>query len=118
MKLGYLVLFLLIFSSPYVLPAYADTSAADRTITPKCETTEPEKRPCTFGQRQGYVDIRSVGEDANFLEFAPAEGVGNYADQDGKPAYRNKGLGDDGLVFTTEQGVIRVYWSDRPLQQA
>lgn len=33
MKLGYLVLFLLIFSSPYILPAAASASARRRAAT-------------------------------------------------------------------------------------
>jgi hypothetical protein len=112
MKAGFFALALMLLTTP----AFADTAAADCTITPKGETTEPEKRPCTFGQRQGYVDVRFVGEDENFLELSPTQGAGNYLDQNGDPAYRNKGLGNKGLVFNGEFGTVRVYWSDRPLR--
>lgn len=106
MKLGYLALFLFLFATP----VYADSAAADCTVTPAGETVEGAKRPCMFSQRQGYVDLRYDGEDANFLELTPIEGIGSYTDQNGKFAFRQKGLGDKGQVFRTELGIVRVYW--------
>jgi hypothetical protein len=91
-------------------PALADSAEALCTITPKGETVEPDKRECVFSQRQGYVDIRFAGEDTFFLELSPLEGAGNFSDINGKPAYRKKGLGSDGVVFDTDIGIVRVYW--------
>jgi hypothetical protein len=93
-----------------ISPALADTSKAECTITPPGETVEPDKRDCVFSQRQGYVDIRFADEDTFFLELTPLEGIGNFNDINGKPAYRKKGLGSDGVVFEAEIGLVRVYW--------
>jgi hypothetical protein len=113
MKLGFAAISILLAAS--TAPAFADTVPADCTITPKGETVEPAKRECLFSQRQGFIDIRFVGEEVDVLELEPLEGAGNFKDQNGDPAYRRKGLGDDGQVFETTQGIVRVYWSDRPL---
>ena len=91
-------------------PVLADSTTGFCTITPKGETVEPDKRECWFSQRQGYVDIGFADEQSAFLSLEPLEGAGNYKDSQGRPAYRQKGLGDKGTSFDTELGLVRVYW--------
>lgn len=91
-------------------PALADFSFAACTITPPGEAVEPARRDCIFSQRQGFIDIRFEDDEALFLSLTPTEGAGNFKDINGKPAYRQKGLGSEGEVFETEIGLVRVYW--------
>lgn len=69
---------------------------------------------CTFSQRQGAVTIyRSddITHDLTPVGDAP----GNYRDQDGRPAYRQSGLGDQGLIFRLADESVYVYWSSTTL---
>ena len=53
--------------------------------------------PCTFSQRQGYVAIQLA--DGTRHELSPSgDQPGTYVDGQGRPAYRNKGLGSRGRV--------------------
>jgi hypothetical protein len=92
-------------------PAFADSSTGLCTLTPKGEKVEPAKRKCWIYQAQGHVVVGYEDEDA-FLDLMPTEGLGNYTDPDGKPAYRNKGLGDKGVIYRGEFGTVRFYWGD------
>lgn len=92
-------------------PALAASSTGECTVTPKGQKTEPSWRPCWFYQAQGHVMIGYEDEDA-FLDLMPAGGVGTFTDLNGKAAYRNKGLGDKGVVFNGEIGTVRFYWGD------
>ena len=66
--------------------------------------------PCVFSQRQGYVTI--TRDDGITHDLSPAgDDRGNYRDQDGNTAYRQSGLGDQGLIFRLEDESIFVYWS-------
>ena len=41
---------------------------------------------------------------------------GNFRDQDGRPVYRQSGLGDQGLIFRFEDESIYVYWNTSALE--
>lgn len=90
-------------------PAMADWTDARCDIYPKGEDHASASIPCVFGQSQGYVTItRSDGitHDLKPVEDHP----GNYRDQHGKAAYRNSGLGEDGLIFRMSNESVYVYW--------
>ena len=71
--------------------------------------------PCTFGQRQGHVTI--TRSDGVTHDLSPVgDSPGNYRDQDGRPAYRQSGLGDQGLIFRLEDESVYVYWNTAALK--
>lgn len=89
--------------------AVADWTEARCDIYPRGEDKASAMIPCTFGQRQGNVTItRSDGVKHDLV--AVGDEPGNYRDQHGKAAYRQKGLGADGLIFRLEDESVYVYW--------
>lgn len=95
------------------MSARADTVDARCDVYPKGEDRAMSSGACTFSQRQGAVgiqlqngqryDLRPVGNQA-----------GSYEDQDGKPAYRQSGLGKMGQIYRLAQVSIYVYWDPAP----
>ena len=93
--------------------ASADTTAA------RCEVHADGRvvtQPCTFSQRQGHVTIRR--DDGVVHELAPVgDRPGNFHDRDGRPVYRQRGLGDRGLIFALPEQRVLVYWDTTPLRE-
>lgn len=107
-----LSLALAVASTGLGLSAKADTAPAH------CDLFRPNgKYPdfssnCTFSQRQGFVSIQFQANGARY-EFSPIpnSASGNFRDQNGNPAYRQAGLGNDGVIFQLADGYkIYVYW--------
>ena len=70
--------------------------------------------PCVFSQRQGFVTIRR--DDGVVHDLEPTgDAPGNFRDQDGRPVYRQSGLGSEGLIFRFEDESVYVYWSTAAL---
>ena len=99
---------------------FAGAAAAD-TTSARCENypaggdQAEATLSCTFSQRQGYIRIRL--EDGITHDLAPVEGAtGVYTDQQGRNVYRQKGLGDQGLIFRMPDESLYVYWSTNELQ--
>ena len=109
---------------PYlaVLALCMDSSRADSTearcdIYPRGSDQVSEMILCTFSQRQGYVTLYRGGK--LMYDLTPAgDSPGNYVDQDGRPAYRESGLGDQGLIFRMADESIYVYWNTAALGPA
>ena len=88
---------------------YADWTDARCDIYPKGEDQASASVPCVFSQRQGHVNIdRSDGIAHDLIPYG--DNPGNYQDQDGNMAYRNSGLGEDGLIFRMSDESVYVYW--------
>ena len=92
----------------------ADSTEARCDIYPKGSDHASKMIPCTFSQRQGYVTIT---RDDGVTHILSPEGdtPGNFSDQDGRPVYRQSGLGDQGLIFRCEDESIYVYWNTAAL---
>ncbi len=88
----------------------ADWTDARCDIYPKGEDQASAMVPCTFSQRQGAVTITLEGGTVYDLRPVGDE-PGNYEDQDGEAAYRNSGLGDQGLIFRMAEESVYVYWN-------
>ena len=88
--------------------ARADTTDARCDIYPKGSDRASAVLPCTFSQRQGHVAIDRA--DGVRHELVPKGPPGTYVDQDGKAAYRNRGLGSRGLIFRLARESVYVYW--------
>ena len=89
----------------------ADTVNARCDIYPAGEDKASAVIPCTFAQRQGYIYIdRSDGvlHDLSPIGDAP----GNFLDQNKEPAYRQRGLGEDGLIFRFTDESVFVWWDE------
>ena len=96
-------------------PAIADWTKARCDIYPRGSDHASKMIPCTFGQRQGYVTI--TRSDGVAHDLSPVgDSPGNYRDQNGRPAYRQNGLGGQGLIFRLEDESVYVYWSTAALQ--
>jgi len=97
-----------------ISPAAADSTDARCDIYPKGSDHTDKMIPCVFSQRQGFVTIRrddGVTHDLEPVGDAP----GNFRDQDGRPVYRQSGLGSEGLIFRFEDESVYVYWSTAAL---
>ena len=92
----------------------ADWTEARCDIYPKGEDHVSKMIPCTFGQRQGNVTITRDDGVTHQLS-AVGDKPGNFLDQDGHPAYRQSGLGDQGLIFRLEDESVYVYWNTAAL---
>jgi hypothetical protein len=96
-------------------PAVADSTEARCDIYPRGSDHASKMIPCTFSQRQGYVTI--TRSDGVAHDLSPVgDSPGNYRDQDGRPAYRQSGLGDQGLIFRLADESVYVYWNTAALQ--
>ena len=92
----------------------ADWTEARCDIYPKGEDHVSKMIPCTFGQRQGNVTITRDDGVTHQLS-AVGDTPGNFLDQDGHPAYRQSGLGDQGLIFRLEDESVYIYWNTAAL---
>lgn len=96
-------------------PVSADTTEARCDAYPKGEDRATSTGPCQFSQRQGFVSIQ--WPDGKRYELRPdADVAGNYTDQHGKPAYRQSGLGEEGLIFRMTDESVYVYWDASTVQ--
>jgi hypothetical protein len=93
----------------------ADSTDARCDIYPAGEDHADAMLPCVFSQRQGYISI--TRDDGVRHELAPVgDKPGNFKDQDGRPVYRQSGLGDQGQIFRFENESVYVYWSTAALE--
>ena len=102
-----------------VAAVWINSSSADWTearcdIYPKGEDHVSKMIPCTFGQHQGNVTI-TRDDDVTHQLSAVGDTPGNFLDQDGHPAYRQSGLGDQGLIFRLEDESVYIYWNTAAL---
>ena len=90
--------------------ARADTVNARCDIYPKGSDTVSKVVACNYSQRQGVVSIDRA--DGVRHELSPQAGAaaGNYIDESGRKAIRNKGLGSKGQIYRLAQESIYVYW--------
>lgn len=87
----------------------ADTVDARCDIYPKGIDQASASIACMFSQRQGFISI--MRSDGKKHELSPdGDQAGNYLDQSGQPAYRQRGLGKDGLIFRLADESVYVYW--------
>ncbi|MDZ8183568.1 MAG: hypothetical protein RMX96_01725 [Nostoc sp. ChiSLP02] len=98
------------------LPVKADTVNARCDVYPKGEDRATSSTPCTFSQRQGAIGIEL--QNGKRYDLRPVGNKpGNYQDRDGRPAYRQSGLGDRGQIYRLANESIYVYWDTAPFRQ-
>ena len=91
------------------IEARADTVDARCDIYPKGMDKASASVVCTFSQRQGFINI--TRSDGKKYELSPTgDQPGNFLDQSGQLAYRQSGLGKDGLIFRMADESVYVYW--------
>lgn len=91
----------------------ADTIEARCDVYPKGEDRATSSGLCTFSQRQGAVSIQL--KNGQRYDLRPiGDKPGNYKDQNGRPAYRQSGLGDNGQIYRLAYESIYVYWDTAP----
>jgi hypothetical protein len=70
----------------------ADSTDAMCEVRKDGETKRGMSGPCTFAQRQGYIDLDLRNGDTYSL--APGKSAGNYRDQKGNKVVRTRGSGN------------------------
>lgn len=89
--------------------ARADTVNARCDVYPKGGDRATSSGPCTFSQRQGAVGIQL--QNGRRYDLRPVGNQpGNYRDQNGRAAYRQAGLGDQGQIYRLANESIFIYW--------
>ena len=89
--------------------ARADTVDARCDIYPRGSDHASAVLACSFSQRQGHVSIDRA--DGVRHELSPKAEPGTYVDENGRPAYRTRGLGKRGQIFRLAGESVYVYWS-------
>ncbi len=98
----------------WTISSPADWTGARCDIYPRGSDHASKMIPCIFSQRQGYVTI--TRDDGVMHDLSPVgDTPGNYQDQEGRPVYRQSGLGDQGLIFRLEDESVYVYWNTAAL---
>ena len=98
----------------WAVSAAADSTAARCDIYPVGSDHTDKMIACTFAQRQGYITISR--DDGVTHDLAPTgDTSGAFEDQNGRPVYRQSGLGDQGLIFRFPDESVFVYWNTAAL---
>ena len=104
-----LIALALIASAGWTGPCSADWTDASCEIYPKGSDRLETMAPCTFAQSQGHITI--TREDGIAYDLTPVgDAPGNFRDQDGRPVYRQSGLGSAGQIFRFPDQSVYVYW--------
>ena len=94
--------------------AWSDSTEAACVIYPAGSDHSDVVIPCHFYQFQGHIVItRSDGIEHDLMPDTKT--VGNFTDQHGHTIYRQKGLGDQGLIFRYPDESVYVYWNTKIL---
>ena len=97
--------------------AKADTVTARCDVYPKGQDRATSSGSCPFSQRQGAVSIQL--ENGRRYDLRPVGNQpGNYRDQNGRPAYRQTGLGNRGQIYRLANESIYVYWDTAASNQS
>jgi hypothetical protein len=100
----------LVITACWPVMGRTDSTEARCEIYPKGSDRPDTMVRCTFSQRQGYITITRA--DGVAYELVPVgDRAGNFRDQNGRPVFRQKGLGEKGLIFRFEDISIFVYWA-------
>ena len=93
--------------SPVVV---ADSTQARCVSYPVDQTAAVQSVLCQFSQRQGFVTVQLA--TGRRVQLAPiGDRPGNFVDQDGRPVYRQSGLGSEGLIFKLPEETLHVLWN-------
>lgn len=99
------------------LAVKADTVDARCDVYPVGEDRATSSGLCTFSQRQGVVGIQL--QNGQRYDLTPVgDQPGNYQDQNGRAAYSQSGLGDEGQIYRLDTESIYVYWDTAPYGQS
>jgi len=97
-----LVIALAGFIGALALPvAHADSVEATCEVRKDGETKQGQSGPCTFGQRQGFIDIDLKNGDT--LSLSPGNGADQFRDQRGNKVHRTS-AGSNSQEFKWEGG--------------
>lgn len=109
MKSTRLAILALLITAGWSVAGLADSTEARCDIYPKGSDHLDKMVRCTFSQRQGYITIARA--DGIAYDLSPVgDRPDNFRDQDGRPVYRQSGLGAMGQIFRFEDISIFVYW--------
>ena len=88
--------------------AHADTAEANCEVRKDGDKQKGKSGPCTFGQRQGYIDIDLKNGDT--ISLSPVgNGPGKYKDQNGNKVTRTSAT-TSGMDFKWENASRDSSW--------
>jgi hypothetical protein len=91
--------------------ARADSTGATCEVRKEGDKQKGKSGPCTFSQRQGYIDIDLKNGDT--ISLSPGGNAGHYRDQRGNKVTRTS-AGTTGMSLKWENGKrIDVTWSGK-----
>lgn len=94
----------------WALPCAADWTDARCEIYPKGSDQLEKMVPCTFAQSQGHITI--TREDGVTYDLMPVgDTSGDFRDPEGRPVYRQSGLGTAGQIFRLPDESVFVCWN-------
>jgi len=92
--------------------ARADSTDATCEVRKDGDKQKGKSGPCTFSQRQGYIDIDLKNGDT--IRLSPAGGANHYRDQRGNKVTRTS-AGTTGMSLKWENGKrVEVTWGGNP----
>lgn len=85
------------------LQANADTTNASCIVYPKGDDRASWSGTCTFSQRQGNVGIQL--QNGKRYELSPTGQPNKFRDQNGRPAHREAGAGDQQIYRLSRESI-------------
>ncbi len=101
LKTAYSTLFVVLSALSWVQGAKADSLEATCEVRKDGEKQKGKSGPCTFGQRQGYIDIDLRNGDT--VSLSPTNQANHFKDQKGNKVVRT-GTGSDRQEYKWEGG--------------
>ncbi len=97
-----------VITAGFFVEVNADSITARCDIYPRGEDHASASMSCGFSQQQGFVTIDR--SDGVFHDLKPeGSGPGDFSDQNGRPVYRQSGIGKHGLIFRFPEESVFVF---------
>jgi len=87
--------------------AKADTANASCIVYPKGDDRASWSGTCTFSQRQGFVGIQL--QNGKRYDLSPTGQPNKFRDQDGRPAHRETGAGDQHIYRLSKESIYVTF---------
>ena len=88
-------------------PAQADSSDANCEVRKDGDTSKGASGPCTFSQRQGYIDLDL--RNGNNLSLSPGGNANHYKDQHGNKVVRSMNGNEQVFKWENDKKIIVTF---------
>jgi len=90
-----------------ILPAQADSSDANCEVRKDSDKNKGASGPCTFSQRQGYVDLDL--RNGNTFSLSPGDKANHYKDQHGNKVVRSMNGNEQVYKWENDKKIIVTF---------